>query len=157
MTRKLTTSLERDTGLKLRQRDVSVTLKPSHRKDPVQGGWLIFTCKGKEKKIPLSQILINIMSDLPSTQGLIRSDWVHLADLESQVMIQAPDVMEVSSKASLYRIIRRMRDERRKEKGLPPVVWSLKKEKKIRKIMKRSEVKVEARAILRKKILIRRR
>lgn len=130
MPRKLKDEVERTTGITLGGKPVSVILKATD-----DGGELHFRRGTKTKKIPLQQILTNVMSDKPSTGEMVDTDWVNLGELESRIMISA--TMPAGVKSGLWQIIRNMRDERREEQGKPPVIW--RGEQKINSTIKRKK------------------
>lgn len=92
------------------------------------GGMLVFRCGLRKRRIPLAQILSNVVEPKPT--GLTDEDLVNLEEIErraSIMVINAPDDVSekarYSAKVALLALIRELRDERREEAGLPPVDW----------------------------------
>ena len=121
MIKKLKSRIVRDSGLKTTKGRVLVVLEPSCSEDEQSGGYLGFLHCGKKKKISLQQILSNMIN--PKATGLMDKEKVDLNALESRIMIQHESTFTPEIKGYLFHIIRQIRDEKRKERGMPPVIW----------------------------------
>jgi hypothetical protein len=121
---KLTETTTIDTGLKHKGRDITIALEPSRK-----GGSLVFRTGSKTRKIPLAQILANIVEKRPP--DVCAADWVELGGLESRVAINACEVGDGENdhkiahlaKTLLWNLVRDARDERREDRGQAPVSW----------------------------------
>ena len=112
-----------DTGLKHRGKPVTVGLQPAKG-----GGILIFKCGMKRRRVPLAQILTNLLQ--PDYEGTTDEDMVNLGALESKIATMAlnaeTDEEEKAiykAKTKLLRVVRNMRDDAREEAGMPPVTY----------------------------------
>jgi len=123
LSKKLTSKIIRDSGIRKDEGKILVILEPSKEGDKSPHGYLTFLSKDGRKRIALARILSNITSVSLEKYNVSKSDIINLADLESQIMIQHEDIFTPKVKGSLYHIVREMRDSRRKELGLHPVIW----------------------------------
>jgi hypothetical protein len=112
------------------------TKKLTHKGKPVeativpdaQGGHLLFKCGMKKRRVPLHQVLANVLEPKPA--GTTAEDLVDLRALEPRVAIMAlaaetdeDEKALLRAKCALLRLVRGLRDERRADAGLPPVSW----------------------------------
>jgi hypothetical protein len=126
-------ALVRETGLvNAEGRDVFVMLIPGE-----DGGTLAFREKGKGGKgieTTLKKIL-EAISDGTQPEAVRKPeegaedvvDLIDVAVLESRIMIQHPDVMSTDVKSKLFEIFREIREERREDLALPPLIHGSKR------------------------------
>jgi len=130
MPTELTKPVTRDSGLKRDGSPVYVSLVPTD-----DGGAVAFREKGKRgqgKVIPLRHLMgdaqgikrtpVKPPAGEVDRDGLTAADTVDLGSLEARLMIDGEEVMTPDVKGRLWSIIREMREERREEMGLPPVL-----------------------------------
>ena len=130
-------SLIRDSGLSRNGNPVFVVLLPSE-----DGGDIAFKEKGKHGKgtsISLKQVMGIAFGDnevkeiedvsekltrksqsVSATDG--SEDLVDLSSLESRLMIDGESVMTAEVKSRIFEIVREIREERREELGLEPIL-----------------------------------
>lgn len=90
----------------------------------IKGTKLVFTRNGRSKSIPLAVVLANMTESRPD--GVSPADWVDLGTLEARLMVHAEEGYTTAARAALFNIVRGMRNERREDRDLPPVVWNQK-------------------------------
>lgn len=107
---------------------------------------------------------MNLISSKPKRKGLVDSDWVDMAGLESVIMSKGEENLPLRDKCILYKLIREMRDQRRGRLGLPPVTWAGMgrawdrapsapvKVKKLGKILKVRKIKPQERIKLKRRV-----
>ena len=112
-----------ETGLKHKGKPVTTQVVPGPG-----GGSLVFRCGLKRRRIPLAQILSNVVE--PRPEGVTDEDLVDLGALYRRLRTMVFDAPEDVDEKARYRarcatlaLVRAMRDERREEAGLPPVQW----------------------------------
>jgi hypothetical protein len=123
MATKLTKPLVRDTGLERDGKPVTVTLVPTDI-----GGMIVFKQKGgrgKGVEIPLMKLLDGAVGTVKRTpvKGTAElADNVDMSTLEARIMIDGSDEWTPAIKGRFWSIIREMREERREDMGLPPLM-----------------------------------
>jgi hypothetical protein len=131
---KLNKPLIRDTGLVRDDKLVFVVLVPTD-----DGGVLAFKQKGKHGKgaeVSLSKVLDELNGDVRKSEPPVAKkkatpeiDRVDLAALEARIMIDGQDIMTPAVKGRLFAIVREMREERREDEGMTPVLRGASREK----------------------------
>lgn len=112
--KKLTEVLTFDTGLVHNGSPITISLRPNEN-----GGDLILHNGAKSKTIALKQVVSNMVEAKPN--DVCAADWVELGALETEIMVDGE--CPLIAKGHLFRIARKTRNERRADRGLPPVVW----------------------------------
>jgi len=126
MPTELTKPVTRDSGLERDGNPVYVSLIPTDN-----GGAVAFREKGKRgegKVIPLRKLFgaegikrTPVEAPAESMGDLSKADTVDLGMLEARIMIDG-EGLSLDAKGRLWAIVREIREERREEMGLPPVV-----------------------------------
>ena len=124
----LTKPLIRETGLQRDGKPVYVTLVPNSA-----GGSIVFKEKGGRKgvEVPLSKVMASALgikrtpvahpdaeADDDNTDA---ADLIDMRTLEARVMIEG-EGLTPETKGCFWGIVREIREERREDLGLPPVV-----------------------------------
>lgn len=103
------------TGLTHKGQPVKVTVAPTK-----EGGDLYLQKGHKRKVIPLATILANVLE--PKPDAVSPADWVELATLENRLMVTGHECSQ-DARGLLFEVVRELRNERREDRGLPPVRW----------------------------------